>query len=362
MDNETVSIIIPVYNVEKYLPKCIDSVVNQTYKNLKIILVDDGSTDNSASVCDEYAKRDERISVIHKENRGASEARNTGLREVRQNGGGGYIYFMDADDYIENNLVDRCVDTIKSRQCDAVVFNFVYENEEGTPILRSNYKPAIYCQESVAKRYKNISSVIMCNKKSGWSTVVRFYKADVINDNKLLFPESKIIYGEDLLFAMKTTVYQRKIVVIKEILYHYLRRESSLMHSRKNIDFEQTVALCSEFERFSRENGFENLLNNEKQFIFSRILFAAITKLDGDLTEQAKSFREKIKNSEYEEFIKKTFKDAKKQTFRLIKRNGLLETIRISLTVDIVLGNLSDRNIFCQLYKIVKALTAGRKH
>ena len=106
MENQAlISVIIPVYNVEEYLCECVDSVLVQTYQNFEIILVDDGSTDSSGRICDEYAEKDSRISVIHQENRGPSKTRNTGLN----NANGKYIYFLDSDDYIENNALELLV-------------------------------------------------------------------------------------------------------------------------------------------------------------------------------------------------------------------------------------------------------------
>ena len=105
-ESKLVSVIIPVYNVERYLKKCIDSILNQTYKNLEIILVDDGSTDCSSKICDEYAKNDTRILVIHKANGGQSEARNIGISESK----GEYIFFVDSDDYIEYNAIETMLE------------------------------------------------------------------------------------------------------------------------------------------------------------------------------------------------------------------------------------------------------------
>ena len=97
-----ISVIVPVYNVEKYLTKCVDSIMNQTYKDLEIILVDDGSTDNSGKICDEYVKKDKRFKVIHKKNGGLSDARNVGIK----NSTGEYLSFIDSDDYIDNDMIE----------------------------------------------------------------------------------------------------------------------------------------------------------------------------------------------------------------------------------------------------------------
>ena len=127
MNNETVSVIIPVYNVEKYIRKCIESVCGQTYRNLEIILIDDGSPDKSGEICDEYAAADSRIKVIHLENGGVSRARNIGLDMAT----GKYIGFVDSDDYIRPGMYETLVDNMEKENVDTVICGFISVTEEG---------------------------------------------------------------------------------------------------------------------------------------------------------------------------------------------------------------------------------------
>ena len=129
-----VTIIIPVYNVEKFLVKCLESVIRQKYRNLEIILVDDGSTDTSGIICDEYALKDNRIQVIHKENAGLSSARNAGLDIAK----GEYIYFLDSDDWIEENTINENLDFLKRYNADMVIFGIIREFKDGTT-KKSNF-------------------------------------------------------------------------------------------------------------------------------------------------------------------------------------------------------------------------------
>ena len=121
---ELISVIVPVYNVEKYIRECLDSIVNQTYKNLQIILVDDGSTDNSGKICDEFAKKDSRITVVHQENQGAGAAKNTGLELIE----GEYFSIIDSDDYIDLSMYEKMVSLMKQYDSDIVqcLFKQVY--------------------------------------------------------------------------------------------------------------------------------------------------------------------------------------------------------------------------------------------
>ena len=131
---ELVSVIIPVYNVEKYLSKCLDSIVNQTYNNLQIILVNDGTKDNSLEICQNYQNKDSRIQVINKENGGLSSARNKGLEYAE----GKYCLFVDSDDYVELDLIESAVSKMEEVNADMVVFGFerFYEGTENTEIFR----------------------------------------------------------------------------------------------------------------------------------------------------------------------------------------------------------------------------------
>jgi glycosyltransferase involved in cell wall biosynthesis len=118
-----ISVIIPVYNVRQYLDQCLNSLAEQTYKNLEIILVDDGSTDGSSEICDSYSEKDERFKVIHQNNAGVSSARNAGLNAVS----GEWIMFMDADDWIENDTCEAALNCAVRNDADTVLFNMIYE-------------------------------------------------------------------------------------------------------------------------------------------------------------------------------------------------------------------------------------------
>ena len=122
MNKELISVIVPVFNVEKYLERCVETIVNQTYKNLEIILVNDGSTDNSGELCDELAKKDNRIKVVHKENGGLSDARNTGEREST----GEYIIFIDSDDYIHHEMLNTLYTQIVEKNADVSICGVMF--------------------------------------------------------------------------------------------------------------------------------------------------------------------------------------------------------------------------------------------
>ena len=141
--NSKISIIVPIYNVEKYLRKCIDSILNQSYDNLQIILVDDGSPDNCPKICDEYLNKDNRIQVIHKSNGGLSSARNAGIKVAN----GKYIAFIDSDDYIELNMIEKLVNAIEKSNADLCICGIRWVNKDGTlftKVAKSPIKNIVY--------------------------------------------------------------------------------------------------------------------------------------------------------------------------------------------------------------------------
>ena len=134
---DLISIIVPVYNVEKYIHECVDSIINQTYKNIEIILVDDGSPDNCGKICDEYAKKDNRIKVIHKPNGGLSDARNHGIDVAN----GEWLMFIDSDDWIEPNMAEKLLHSALNNKADLAISSVILFDEEKEYIPEHFYSP-----------------------------------------------------------------------------------------------------------------------------------------------------------------------------------------------------------------------------
>lgn len=215
MENkELISVIVPIYNVEKYLKKCIDSIIKQTYNNLEIILVDDGSTDNCAKICDEYAKKDKRIIVIHNSNQGVSASRNFALEKAR----GKYITFLDADDFISNNYIEVLYNMIKIKKIDlAIIGND--EQFNGT-ILKDNKKlKKIMSNKETIKNIleeKYITSVC-------WGKI---YKRETLNNIKF---DVNLKIGEDFKFIMEVLNKCKNVNIdTSQNLYHYRLNEDSV--------------------------------------------------------------------------------------------------------------------------------------
>lgn len=222
MNGELISVILPIYMVEQYLPICINALINQTYENLEIILVDDGSPDNCPIICDDYASKDRRIKVIHKENGGVSSARNAGIRESN----GKYIYFMDPDDLISNRFLERMYYTMISESCDIVVCNFTSDEE----VFSKCCQQIPCCNKEVIDQTTLIQKIMFTPNIAGY-TWNKLFKKSLIGE--LLFDESVHI-NEDQLFSLNYAFRTSKAVLLEDKLYYYRVQESSAMKQKWN--------------------------------------------------------------------------------------------------------------------------------
>lgn len=221
MKNDLVSVIIPIYKVSQYLDRCVESVCKQTYRNLEIILVDDGSPDDCPQKCDRWAELDKRICVIHKQNGGLSDARNAGLDAAT----GPFIYFLDGDDYIEANLVEKAMSHM-SDDVDMVYFGNFCDCENGET---RSFVPHLGIFELYTAEQKRQFVTQDILTKAGWEAWRRILRKSVIDRFQLRFVDNREIFAEDMYFCLCYIAHTRKCVAICDCLYHYTVREDSIM-------------------------------------------------------------------------------------------------------------------------------------
>lgn len=217
-----ISVIVPVYKVELYLERCVSSIINQTYKNLEIILVDDGSPDNCGEICDEFKLQDNRIVVIHQKNMGLSAARNVGISKST----GDYITFVDSDDYIENDTYEKVADAINKFDSDLVFFREKSVDESGKTIYINGDTPSGEIFE-ISK--DEAAQLIIGRQINGMCDKV--YKASVLNG--LLFKVGHM-YGEDFIYNLYALSRVEKISYVDQIKYSYVMNNSSVTHKSFN--------------------------------------------------------------------------------------------------------------------------------
>ena len=300
-----VSIIVPVYKVERCLPRCVESLINQTYKDIEIILVDDGSPDNSPKICDYYAEKDSRIKVIHKQNGGVSSARNTALDVAS----GEYITFVDSDDWVEHQMIEYMVNAI-----------------DGVDIVGVNFDSrAISVGRNILEEGKfNLKE----DKKSNFLYNVapwgKLYKTSIIKQNNIRFLEY-VKYGEDAIFLYDYIFFAKSAYAVDKILYHY----NCFMNSGSKTFYEDR-AKWSKISLEKYKKCFEDSSNAQriKAILSSMATTSFINCLNMWVTnckkEKAINGMESVYNT-YAEFIK----DSQNQVVLLCKDKKYLEAYKI---------------------------------
>lgn len=233
------SIIIPVYNVEKYLKNCVESVINQLYKSIEIILIDDGSSDKSGDICDEYAKKDKRIKVIHKKNEGVSVARNRGI----ENAFGQFIMFLDSDDVLPENILSKIANDIEKDYCDIYTYTYGQINESGEKIdvIKEELDPGIYSKDEFLKSYYTR------NKNLPWGVSKNVFKANVIKEKCVNFPVG-IRAAEDLEFYMQYLEHVEKVKFSNdEIIDYRVNRAGSVMTEMKLLTYLDILKIYAKY-------------------------------------------------------------------------------------------------------------------
>lgn len=303
-----VSIIVPVYNVEKYLSFCLDSLVNQTFKDIEIICVNDGSTDNSTEVLEHYAGFDKRIKIINKENGGLSSARNAGLDAAS----GKYIAFVDSDDFVSHFLVERAYNFVQKKNADFAAFGFDYVVGNSLKLYESGFSfpkglvgKCVYETDLNENFYTKIHPTAWC----------KFYSAKLIQNNNLRFCEDIIF--EDLPFAAEVYLSANRMVYTNLPLYYYRAERQGSILSRRD---EKTVDFITAIERvddvFHKYGRFEKYKNALMQYNIQRSIHYFIT-VDG-------AYREKFFYSMKKYFSKFNFKEYDRRRFAKDKNLNLI--------------------------------------
>lgn len=258
-----VSIIVPIYDVEKYLDRCMQTLLNQTLKDIEIILVDDGSPDRCPQMCDEYAKKDSRVKVVHKKNGGLGYARNSGLDVAT----GEYVAFVDSDDYTSVEAYEVLYNKAKDTDADIVYAGFIMQNSDGTEsncfMLDHTWEGkeiTAFLQSMIFDTKPDIDTIWM----SVWNGL---YKRDLIERNKIRFFSEREYLSEDILFHTMLIPLCKKIVCIPQTFYHYCYNGTSLTHSSFNVrKIECNIRL---FEKLSKIAEDYHLLEIKKEiFLF----------------------------------------------------------------------------------------------
>lgn len=249
------SVLVPVYNVEKYLAECIESVLSQTYAHFELILVDDGSTDNSGKICDEYAAKDDRIAVIHQENQGLIMARRKGIAAAK----GVFFLFLDSDDYWDASLLQTVNQTVHEYHCDMVLYNFKCVSESGA-FISEFHSPltdkAVFTKENSEPFYQ----ALICGAIN--SLCIKAVSRNII-DNRDYTLYRHIKNGEDLLQTLPLIASAKKIIYLNQSLYNYRNNPESITRGYVHQRYTDIMTVRNLLLQFLIDKGLNNKENME---------------------------------------------------------------------------------------------------
>lgn len=304
--NKKLSIIVPVYNVEQYLDQCIESIVNQDYRDFTLILVDDGSTDSSGKICDRWAQRDSRIIVYHKENGGLMSAWKYGFMRIDTE----YVGFVDADDWIESDMYARLLQEAEINQSEIVACGWVGDCENRKEYKKETVKLAgnTYDADEISRK---VYPILISGGDYHWMGIspnrwTKLYKRELLLKN-IAFCDDRVSIGEDLLTNFCTIPNARSITIIKDFFpYHYRIHSESMIHKYSDVNYEKIAML------------YENLIKVNNDFEY-------------DFTKQINTYYIKLLLAQLENeilFAQKNYKQIKKRMKRVFQNTNMKRILK----------------------------------
>lgn len=259
MEKDLISIVIPVYNVEKYLPRCVESILNQTYENWEAVFVNDGSKDNSLGILREYQNEDKRIKIIDKKNEGSGIARNTGMEQSK----GEYLAFLDSDDWYEKDFLEKLYNNLKENNSDVSMCNprMTYDDIQKNKNINVYHFGSIELNKNPEKILGILAMPVIWNK---------LYKKEIIVKNDIQFPNYS--FCEDVEFLYKVFLYVKRVSKVEEYLYNYYQRDNSETKKIKEQSIEQVYKVIENIENYIKKNFIDRLeifYQYKIQFIYS---------------------------------------------------------------------------------------------
>ncbi|MEQ8154256.1 MAG: glycosyltransferase [Clostridiaceae bacterium] len=330
--NKTLSIIVPVYNSEKYLGECLDTIINQRYTDLEIILIDDGSADRSREIIKDYMARDSRIKAFFQKNSGVSAARNSGIK----NSTGDYITFVDSDDWLELNLYEEIIQKIEENNCDAGLYS--YTRELKACVKMDEVLP--FSSDELLDRERihkdlilNLISYEDETKESIMGAIWRcVFKAELIKGNNILF-DREMHYAEDLIFCLNAFKKCNSIYILNKPLYHYRLSGTSVTSEYKSDHFERQLFVYNKIKEVFKDNN-DTALSNRMNIMMLRYIINGITHICNTNSSFSEKYRnvKRILNDKASEDIRKNY-SIKSNKYKILKYNLPLTTF---LLIDLV--------------------------
>ena len=316
-----ISVIVPVYKVEKYLNKCVDSILSQTFKDFELFLVNDGSPDNCGKICDDYAKKDSRVIVIHKENGGLSDARNVALDRIK----GEYVTFIDSDDYVAENHLESLYNALIFTKSDMAVSNMT--SFSGDSKNDNHYSPS--------------TEIEVLNGRDVFSTILhpcacsKLYNKQIFNE--IRYPVGRLY--EDVFVYHEVLARISRLVLTGKNTYFYYIRPDSIMHQEYKIQFTDIIDAIELRVKKLEELGLQDIANDNRVFIYSRVA-VAFANLDASVPENKKRLNEikRIYDSEYPKLMKTAPNAKQKFRYWLLKHFPNIHSKMFGSKMSLALG------------------------
>ncbi len=320
------SIIVPVYNTAKYLYNCIESILEQSFCDYELILVDDGSNDGSGEICDRYAEKKACIRVIHKENGGPASARNAGINEAN----GEWVLFVDSDDYLAKDALKVLANEVKRNPADVYTYNYLkVDDKEKILSKEADYIENRY--EQFVTESQNVDYIYdkVLKYKVGWEVWRQLFNRDIIEKIGLRFSDNAKSFAEDLLFSIQYYTSIKRVYYICNFLYNYRQTDSSLMHTMKEEQvLPKLFCLGEEFYRFCKKNKKKEHLKRFYNIYFSLLDFHIQYKLDNTQNDKIALIISSNRNALHNKMMKKILNNKDNFKYCNNKRDWLRYGIR----------------------------------
>lgn len=328
------SIIVPVYNTEKYLERCVKSLLSQTLSNIEVILVDDGSPDGSGRICDDFAAGDPRVRVIHKKNEGQGIARNAGLDLAS----GEYVLFIDSDDYIEEDTCSRLFSYMKEKKVQLCSFGYIIEEPSGGEVYRPEISERIYRKEEIRDEFIHhfFGDSSEQDELRGVSACMTAFQREMIEKYQIRFPSERQVLSEDTVFSLEFCRHIDGAAVLPAFFYHYVQNESSFSHVYRPDRYPLTLRLCGILEDYARQYGILEKVRGR----INRVMWVSLMEcLKQEVKREDTNRRQKVHNVRAlcrEEGVQKAAWALKPSDFGM-KQRALLTAVRHKWTSVVLL-------------------------
>ena len=347
MKNGLVSVVLPIYNVHRYLDRCMESIINQSYSNIEIIMIDDGSTDECPEMCEKWAQRDSRIKVVHKHNAGLGMARNTGIECAS----GEFIVFFDSDDYVDTKTIEECYNRAIADNSDVVLFGHAHVNNDGTIAHRliPHGDKALYSENEVVEIV--LKNLLMLGKDNGtvrnfwmsaWSC---FLSLELIKRIDWKFISEREVISEDIYSLISLYSYIKRVSIIEKSFYYYCENDFSLTHAFREDRFEKNNHFFEVTLERAKECGYDKRIIDCVAYpylaniiaIFKQVVFSEFSIL-----EKIKRFRIMLHNDTLQKALGSLDDSNEKITRRVLF--SLMEMKKSLLVMILIRLNGADRN------------------